>query len=665
MTRFFSISSILIHFLTFDPAALRQAQGSGTQETCFCPLFAILHEMSKHLFHLILLFCFCQFSTGQSLSTSVLLSDWGFSDIQSIALAQFSVVHTQRGDRLSLRALYDAGTFADGRPSAGGRLDVADFREGSVNLLGGSYAAYGGSGGSAEVRHFLTSERTPAVDIRYDRRKGGYCGMWMHLYNSAAPLSARRYLDATAYGYLSVAIRGNQGNEKVVLKMADEAWNKKEDAFLVGDINRYISGSRIEKEWQTAVIPMNDISSRVDRKKLATLVFEAFSPAAGSFQLGPISFHREFPESLKVPVLETAVAQKPLQKGIWMWETQLLVQKRERDKFLALLKKENLDNVFLAIPHDSLSVRSGLTVDERTLGPLVRTLNAAGVKVHALIGDKDFILPEKRSFVRNTIRNIVEYNKLTPPADRFHAIHLDVEPYLFPGFASPRQSWFLDNYVEALAECSRIAHEADMLIGADIPFWFDSIDERTHLPIVASLGGVSKPVYRHVLDLMDNVALMDYRTMVGEENQIFLFAAQELEYADEIGKQVFVGIETAPLPNETIVTLTGPLRKGVPRPAGGRKYMLVIQKQNRLIAATATTGDHVSDFLTRNRTGEDELFYWPIERTRKVEGNSLSFASLGARRLRSAMLASQFALRKYRSFAGFAIHHYGSFVNLK
>ena len=93
--------------------------------------------------------------------------------------------------------------------------------------------------------------------------------------------------------------------------------------------------------------------------------------------------------------------------------------------------------------------------------------------------------------------------------------------------------------------------------------------------------------------------------------------------------------------------------------------MLVIQKQNRLIAATATTGDHVSDFLTRNRTGEDELFYWPIERTRKVEGNSLSFASLGARRLRSAMLASQFALRKYQSFAGFAIHHYGSFVNLK
>jgi hypothetical protein len=350
-----------------------------------------------------------------------------------------------------------------------------------------------------------------------------------------------------------------------------------------------------------------------------------------------------------------------------MWETTLLTGKSELHRFCAFIKKERIDNVFLAVPYDpAVSGKAGgLSPERRILAPIVRALNASGSRVHALMGDKDFILPDSRDFVRKSIRNTVEYNKLVSPEERFYAIHLDIEPYLFPGFASSRRHWFLDNFIETLAECSRIAHEGGMRIGADIPFWLDGADELTHLPMLASLNGDSKPVYQHVLDLMDNIALMDYRTPIAGEDQIFLFAAKELAYADEIRKEVFVGLETAPLPDETVLTFTGRLQQGVPEPRSGMQYMLVLQEDRTLIAALAATREEISDFLKKNRAAEREHFFWPVERATKIGGNALSFASLGMGQFQSAMKTNDFALRMYRSFAGFAIHHYGSYLKMK
>ena len=619
--------------------------------------------MFRSFLSVIVLVCISPLSKGQVLSTTVPLSDWGVTDIHSVELAQFSVVHEKGSDRLEVRALYDAETIRSAPFPAGNRLDIADFSEGFVNLLGGSYATYGGNGGSAEARHFITDDRTPGLEIIYDRKDGGHCGLWMHVFNTAAPVSVRRYLDATPYAYLAVAVRGKIGNEKVVLKIADEEWNRKEDAYLLGDINRYMPGARIDTKWHTALIPLKDILSHIDGKKLATLVFEAFSPMAGSFELGPISFLRDSSSFSTIHIRKPLLQQRSMQKALWMWETKTLFEKNELDRFLAFLKNENIDNVFLALPYDSLVSNriDGIALDPKTLGPIVRSLNAAGIRAHALAGDKDFILPDRREFVRKTVQNIVEYNKSVSPGEQFYAIHFDIEPYLFPGFASPRQPWFIQNFLQTLDECSRAAHGGGMLIGVDIPFWFDGINELTHLPIVATLGGVTKPLYQHVLDVTDNVALMDYRTSVEGENGIVHLATKELEYADRTGKQIFVGLETAPLPDETILTFMQSPKTGFPETESEKKYLLIAQKENQLIATLATSRDEILTFLIANQVKEQDLFSWTVERATRVPGSASSFAALGGRKLRDAMEGATPLLRKYPSFLGFAIHYYTSF----
>ena len=622
--------------------------------------------MLRLFFPLVLLLFVSQLSVGQGLSTSVSLSDWGLSDVQSVERAQFSIVHEKGGDRLEMRALYDASAFRFTPPPSGTRLDVTDFTDGFVNFLGGSYSAYGVNGGSADVNHHLTEERTRALAVTYDRGDGGYCGVWMHLFNSAAPSTARRYFDSSPYKYLAVLIRGMNGNEKVVLKVADEAWNKKEDALPVGDINRYTPGARIDTMWQTALIPLGRALAGVDRTKLATLAFEAFSPSAGSFELGTISFLRDSSSLSAAAVPKPRVEHRSMQKALWVWETTVLVEKSEQEKLVGFVQSENIDNVFLGLPYDSTMAtrQDGLIVDSKTLGPIVRSLNAAGVRVHALAGDKDFILPDRREFVKRGIQNIVDYNKSAPPGEQFYAIHLDVEPYLFPGFGSSRQQWFLQNFLETLNECARIAHDGGMLIGADTPFWFDGINEMTQLPIVASFNGITKPLYQHVLDMMDNVTLMDYRTSVEGENGIVQLATKELEYADRTGKQIFVGLETSPLPDETILTFIQAPTRGIPGADPGPQYMVCVQKEQQLHAAILSTKEEILGFLGAHQAKERDLFFWKVERSTRVPGSMTSFATLGGEAVLEAMNTATPLLRKHPSFLGFAIHYYGSYVKM-
>ncbi len=602
-------------------------------------------------------------ANAQSLSVSLPLHDWGLTDIRSIVLAQFSIIHTSAGDRLEARALYDASVFPS--VSRGTFTTVADFTGGFVNRLGGSYAAYGGNNGIADARHIITADRRHALAVTYDRRAGGFAGIWMHLFNSASPRRVREYFDATKFSTLAVTIRGNQGNEKVILKVADEEWLAKEDALPLGDIGRYVPGGAIKTTWSTAYIPLKDLPPRINPRRLATLVFDSFAPSAGSFELSAIAFLSDsgpLPEAAKAESSKS----RPLQKALWVWETKSLFQKNQRERLLSLIKREKFDNVFLGLPYDSVTSRrkNGLTLDPATLGPIILALNAAGVRVHALTGDKDFILPENRSFVRNSLQNIVEYNRSAPPGEQFFGIHLDVEPYLFQGFGSPKQRWYVQNFLETLDECVRVAKSGNMQIGADIPPWFDSPNELTHVPMIAVLNGVSKPLYQHIIDMMDNVALMDYRTQAGGENGIVLFVTQELEYAEQAGKQVFVGLETAPLPDETILTFKQPLEMGIPKLMGENRFMIVTQKEKRMTASLIESRGELAKMLHDHSLTEQEIFSWPVDRATLVEGTVSSFANLDAAHLMAAMNEAEPTLRRYRSFAGFAIHYYKSYDEL-
>lgn len=599
-------------------------------------------------------------SLSQEFSASIYPTDWGISDPSEIRLAQFSIVHTPKGPLFNVQAIYTAGHFSktDRQPDDPACLTLANFDDPFVNLLGGSYHGFQSGSGKADLVHGISQlSGDQTLHLRFSKGSDGYRGFWMHTFNSAAPPHERTYFDAKRFSSLMITVRGTTGREQLLLKAADDVWNTKEDALPVGDIGGYLPKGRIDTVWQTAVIPLGAFPRRLNTSRLATIAFEVIGSDSGDLEFSEITFcTKPQPPSLSVP-LSGRIAEP--ERALWVWNTSALIRdQRELERLRTLVQDQQVDHVFLALPYDPdhPQARSGVPIQHEQLAHVVRALNASGLKVHALTGDKDFIKPRHREFVRTTMQNIIRYQQSVEPAAQFYGIHLDVEPYLLPGFGSARQSWFLQNLLEVFAECASLARSARMVIGADIPAWLDAPDELTHRRKDILRDGTTKPAYQHIVDLLDFVVLMDYRTDAAAEGGIVSQAANELRYAAAIGKQVFVGLETVPLLDETLMVIRGEPGRGTPNEGGKKVYVFA---RNDSVTFALLDAQSLPELLKRNNMRPEDLTWWSVNRETTVPASRLTFAQQeGKLKFLSAMQDSEALLRLFPSFAGFAFHDY-------
>ncbi|MBI2618580.1 MAG: hypothetical protein HYW57_00690 [Ignavibacteriales bacterium] len=627
--------------------------GKGTKTT----RYRFLPVPKASVSMLCLGFLFFQ-SSAQGVSTSVRISDWGIGDFSQIRLGQLSIVHAPAGEELRVQALYDSVFYASEPvvPRDRNCVTVADFSTPFINRLGGSYAVFQLGGSSASITHPSEPSENASLMVHYSRVAGNPSGFWMHLFNSAFPRFARRYFDATRSSALHIPIRSNNRVERITLKIADDVWNEKEDAMIVGDLNKYLPRGMIDTAWQTAVIPLAALPEQINSARLATLVLEPVSPASGAFELGPITVCSKDAVRITGPPGKAAHTHRR-ENAMWIWNTAELTENKKRaDVLIDFLRDQRIDHVFLALPYDASEHGEGVNIDRPRLAPLVRSLNAAAVKVHALLGDKDFVLPHSRSFVLNSMNNIVQYQRTVHPGEQFYGIHVDIEPHLLPGFNSPRQEWFLTNFIEVLAACAGIARDGGLIIGADLPTWLDAANELTHLSPEISRQGVIKPAYQHVLDLMDLVVLMDYRTNVQGDDGIVLHAREELRYAEQRGVRIFVGLETAPLLDETLIRFRG---APVNRVTDGSGQYVVLSPGEDLLSVSLVSGAEAGEMLKRPR-----IVVWPVERAIPLPASRLSFARSGIYQLAQVVTESEPILSQWKSFAGFAFHHYESYRSL-
>ncbi len=478
----------------------------------------------------------------------------------------------------------------------------------------------------------------------------------MHTFNSAAPIEERQYLDVTPFSTMMITIRGMTGGERLMLKAADDVWNAKEDALPVGDVGGYLPRGRIDTSWQTAVIPLDVFPHRLNISRLATIAFEVIGSDSGAIEFSSITFCANTQPPPEFEALPKQVAEP--ERALWVWNTRdLFFIQGELTKLQSVVRDLKVDHVFLALPYDPEhpEARNGVPIHRDPMARLVRVLKASGLKVHALMGDKDFIKPEHRGFVRTTMQNLLQYQQSVEPEEQFHGVHLDIEPYLLPGYGSARQSWFLENLLEVFAECARQAKSAGLVIGADIPAWLDAPNELTNQRAELALNGATKPVFQHIIDIMDLVALMDYRTEATGEAGFILQAANELRYAAEIRKKVFVGLETIALLDETLFVVRGEPRRGVPTGEGTKLCMLAAN--GRITAALVNDQSTAPDLL--NNADPRSLWWWPVSRETKVPASRLTFAgNEGSEKLNRALRDSEGLLRMFASFAGFAFHDY-------
>jgi hypothetical protein len=499
--------------------------------------------------------------------------------------------------------------------------------------------------------------------------------MWVQLYDAEARIDRRPFFDARPFSTLSFWIRGRAGGERILLKVADREWEEREDALPIGEIGAFLPTGKIETEWQQAVVPVDLIPPRIRRDLIALLVFEAVVPGTTAIEIGPIGFSQRpdlltpWPESP-----EQAEEPRSLGKATWVWNTRDLIRSpASRDSLFDFLGSEGVDHVFLQLPGvpGRQSLPGELAIDVESMRRIMGDLNDRGMRVYALDGAAQYALSGFHAGVLRTIDHVARYNEEVPPHERFFGVRYDIEPYLLPRFHGPNRQRLVEGLLQLTQASVERAHAAGLVYGADIPFWYDVVSEDTYERILVEYGEEQKPLSEHIIDMVDDVSIMDYRTVAHGADGTIRHGTGELEYAEAQGKSVFIGLETFPLPDEVLMDFQDEPERNLPT-AEGRGPIVVIGSARDSIFAALITGESTRTtaleaaigWVEETNLDADDVWWWPVIKRVDVPASKITFAGTEPRSLREVMRATAEEFSRYGSFAGFAIHHAESYRTL-
>jgi len=605
------------------------------------------------------------------LSTHVSTTDWEIRDWTAIRSGQLSVVHARNGDELHLYALgtslpAERPTTAVGqRPEFSGNcFQVSAFDFGNTNRLGGYFNVFRKEPSNARASLQAGPDGRRGLTLDFAKTPAGFCGVWTHLFDFKQSVEQRRYFDADTFSLMSFWIRGETGTERILLKASDARWERLGDAQPVGEVASFLPQGTISSTWQRAVVPLSQFPRQVNRRELAGLIFESANNGTGQIQIKDLAFcTTPSPLPELSPPVTTRTDSKPPRKALWVWNTaEILASKEFQNDLLRFLQGQGFTRIFLQLPEGKTQgdAPGEIRLDPDRLRPFLATLSRAGVAVSALDGFKNYALPEWHGGVLRTIDNVIRYNRESEPSERFSGIHYDVEPYLIKGFAGPRRQAFLQGYLELLEKVVQKTKPAQTHFGVDIPFWYDAVDELTGKPIPIAFRGVSKPASEHVIDLVDEVAIMDYRTAAYGADGVIAMAQDELAYASEQGKTVFVGLETTELPDEELIDFGGVPSSDLNRKIPNTRFVLLVPGSNAASVHLVSPSNWLAlrGELESRSIDLASLLWWPVRNTTLVPGHRLTFSSLGADQMRQTMTEAHSELARFSSFAGFAVHDY-------
>lgn len=169
----------------------------------------------------------------------------------------------------------------------------------------------------------------------------------------------------------------------------------------------------------------------------------------------------------------------------------------------------------------------------------IQEASDAGVRVHALGGERNWALADGRAGLREFMEQVAAYNESVPEDARFTGIHLDVEPYLLPQWDKD-QTGLIREWERMMDQAAEFTGSHSLELGVDLPFWLDDI------PAAADDGKFSETLDQWMMAKADSVALMSYRNEAEGSGGVIALVKQELQHAEASGGHVFVGLNTAP-----------------------------------------------------------------------------------------------------------------------
>jgi hypothetical protein len=442
-------------------------------------------------------------------------------------------------------------------------LTLWDFDQGIANSRGGRYNVYQREPSWARTYLDRDVTRGPTghlLRVSAHREAAGFCGLWLDFFpGSEVPA---RHLDARAYRYLSLWVKGEKGGEDFEIELTDEENVDHEEARPRRPLDAYLPGGMTTK-WQEVVIPLADFQG-LDRSRLVRMALNLPKQGDSRFYLDDIALKRDpaaAPPPVRVsPVPEAGDPVATVHRALWVWNTPPLFDTQhgeEADRFFAFCAQQKIAELYLAsefAPAGKADEAGSVLRDADGYRNFLARAHHEGMKVEALAGTPEWAVKENHPQALAAVEAILAFNRASSPEARFDGVHFDVEPYALVGYSDPAyQPQILTQFLEMIAQCSaRTRAENGFPFSCDVPAWFYPAGEADRVAMTVAFNGQAKTVGEHLTDLLESVTIMDYTNQADGAGGIIARGLPALASAAAQERRVVVGLETFLEPDTTV-----------------------------------------------------------------------------------------------------------------
>lgn len=222
-----------------------------------------------------------------------------------------------------------------------------------------------------------------------------------------------------------------------------------------------------------------------------------------------------------VGAVRSEAVSRPMIQATWLWNPWLLVQ--QQDIVLAFLEQKQRTDLYLQVDEE---------VPADVYRSFIRGAAAKGIHVYALDGAPNWI--EHPEELARFFRFVADYNGSVSEEEKFSGVHLDIEPYLHAHWTK-QQPTAIAAYQSLLLQAKEQAASLSLPLEVDVPFWYDDV-------FYHNAYGQGR-LADWVIAQTDRVTVMAYRDTAAA---IIDVVKHEMNIATQYGKQVVIGVETAP-----------------------------------------------------------------------------------------------------------------------
>ena len=216
-------------------------------------------------------------------------------------------------------------------------------------------------------------------------------------------------------------------------------------------------------------------------------------------------------------------------RHMWIWGSTVATVSSERDSLFAFASLKNIGTFYL----DCGGI---INNTNDVLGKFIDSAHTHGFAVELLFGSPAWTLTSNHGIpvgiaqkAVTLVQNLLAQGRPLPTS-----IQMDVEPYSLTEWTTD-ENGTANQLIDMYEKIAAVLKGSGLGISACIPRWFDGR--------MVTRSAKTRPLSDWLADTTDRLTLMDY---VDNAASIIADAAHEVAYADTIGKEVVIGVETIP-----------------------------------------------------------------------------------------------------------------------